>query len=116
MSSKILSKLGLLNVRNVSYQQILNNLMDSSHNINLKTRIPKPENLAILHSLGGIYAGSKLRESAGLVNGFIDIVKEYWISKNGEGRKEVVKALSYLIEDEKRLTTSDKMSTNLRKL
>jgi len=117
VGSKIMDKLGLMSARNVSYQQILNNLMDGTHNINLKSRIPKPMELATLYTVGQFWKRAGLERSAGLVDKLITILKEYWISEKGEGRREVVKALSYLIEDEKRgLTSTEKLSTNVRKL
>lgn len=88
--------------KGVSYQQILNNLLDSSHNLPMKSRIPKPLNLAILTMVGEYYGKRNLPKSKLLVESFVSILLEYFVSEKGEGRKEVVRALTRLIDDEKR--------------
>lgn len=101
--AEILNRLGLMKgKKGVSYQQILNNLMDSSHNLPMKSRIPKPLNLAVLTMVGKYYGSRHLPNSQLLVSGFVDILLEYFVSDKGKGREEIIKALAHLMDEEKR--------------
>ena len=101
--AEILDRLGLMKgKKGVSYQQILNNLMDSSHNLPMKSRIPKPLNLAVLTMVGKYYNKRYLPDSSLMVKGFVEIILEYFVSEKGKGREEIIKALAHLMDEEKR--------------
>lgn len=101
--AEILNRLGLMKgKKGVSYQQILNNLMDATHNLPMKSRIPKPLNLAVLTMIGKYYGTRQLPDSKLLVVGFVDILLEYFVSDKGKGREEIIKALAHLMDEEKR--------------
>ena len=101
--SKIIKKLGLMqSVRNVSYQQILNNLMDSEHNLGMKSRIPRPLNLAVLDSIGKYEKSLLLESSSTMVKTLVDTLLIFFVSERGLGREEVVKALAPMIDAERR--------------
>ena len=108
MPSKIIKKLGLMqSVKNVSYQQILNNLMDSEHNLGMKSRIPKPLNLAVLESVGVYEKSLVLDKSSELVEHLVKTLLVYFVSDKGLGRKEVVHALAPMIDAERQKQSSE---------
>jgi len=88
-------------VKNVSYQQILNNLMDSEHNLGMKSRIPKPLNLAVLKTVGEYEKHLKLEDSSTMVKNIVDTLLVFFVSDKGLGREEVVRALSPMIDAER---------------
>lgn len=101
--AEILDNLGLLKgKRGVSYQQILNNLMDSSHDLSMKSRIPKPLNLAVVTMIGKYYGKRKMPDSKTFVEDFVEVILQYFVSEKGKGREGIIKALAHLIDEEKR--------------
>jgi len=117
LPGQIIKKLGLMKVRNISYQHILNNLLDPSEGLGMKSRIHKVRELGIMNTIGKYYRKIGFDSVAELYEWFVEIILIYSVSEGGLGRIEVVSALKSLIEEEKRgLTGTDKLTTNLRKV
>ena len=117
MPSQIVKKLGLMRVRNISYQHILNNLLDPTDGLGMKSRIHKVRELGIMDTIGKYYDDMGMLSASKLYERFVNIILIFSVSEGGLGRIEVTKALSGLIEEEKRgLSNSEKMTTNLRKM
>ncbi|GAG17438.1 unnamed protein product [marine sediment metagenome] len=93
-------------VKNVSYQQILNNLMDSEHDLGMKSRIPKPLNLAVLDSIGKYEKNLNLKDSSGMVSSLVQTLLIFFVSDKGLGRQEIVQALTPMIEAERHLQSN----------
>lgn len=101
--AEILDRLGLMKgQKGVSYQQILNNLMDGSHNLSMKSRIPKPLNLAVVSMVGSYYGARNMPDSEVFVEAFVNIILQYFVSEKGKGREGIIKALAHLVDEEKR--------------
>lgn len=101
----------LIESHDVSLQQILNNLLDGTKDLDLKTQIFKPKQLASLKILTELLGKLKYSESNKMLESFIKTFLRYMVSYQRQSRKEIVKALSSLIESEnkelgKRLTTN----------
>ena len=92
---------GMDEVDDISFQQILNNLLNAENNLNLKTQVNKPKQLASLFILSKYLEKNNFENSGKLLESFINIFLEYMISYRREGRKEVIRALTNLIETEK---------------
>ena len=101
----------LIESHDVSLQQILNNLLDGTKDLDLKTQIFKPKQLASLKILTELLGKLKYSESNKMLESFIKTFLRYMVSYDRQSRKEIIKALSSLIETEnkelgKRLTTN----------
>ena len=101
----------LIESHDVSLQQILNNLLDGTKDLDLKTQIFKPKQLASLKILTELLGKLKYKESNKMLESFIKTFLRYMVSYQRQSRKEIIKALSSLIETEnkelgKRLTTN----------
>lgn len=98
-------------VEDISLQQILNNLLNAENNLNLKTQIEKPKQLASLFILSKYLKQHNFKKSGKILEFFINTFLEYMISYKREGRKEIIRALTNLIEVEKRRIS--KLTENL---
>lgn len=103
----------LVEATDISLQQILNNLLDGSHNLDLKTQILKPKQLASLKVLSELISNLKYTKSSSIIESFIKTYLRYMVSYERQSRKEIIKALSSLIESENK-EFKEKITTNLR--
>ncbi|GAH55996.1 unnamed protein product [marine sediment metagenome] len=94
----------------ISLQQILNNLLDGTKNLDLKTHIFKPKQLASLVILSTHLKNIGLKNSAKIIDSFIVKYERYMVSFKRMSRKEIVKALSTLNEKEG-LSTGQMLTT-----
>ncbi len=78
----------------ISFQQILNNLLDGKENLELKSHIFKPKALAGLKSLSNYLKVLKYPTSAEVIDKFITTYLEYMISYKRLSRTEVIKAFT----------------------
>lgn len=98
-----------------SLQDVLLDLQDSSKNLELKTHILKPKDLASLKILSKYLKSLGLFGSSELIKKFIKIYFEYMVSFNRESRKEIIKAITGMLEREQtKVTIADRLTTNLK--
>ena len=90
----------LIETTDISLQQILNNLLDGSQNLDLKTQIIKPKQLASLKVFSELIAKFKYSKSSKILEGFIKVYLRYMVSYERQSRKEIIKAISSLFESE----------------
>lgn len=74
--------------------QILNNLLDGEHNLDLKTQVQQPKKLAILVAITKYLESIKFKESAKTLKIFTEQYLRYMVSYGRESRKEIIKAIS----------------------
>lgn len=96
----------------ISIQQILNNLLDGKHNLDLKTQIIKPKVLASLKVFAELLGKLKYPKSERVIESFIKTYLRYMVSFERQSRKEIIKAVSSLFEAESKEIVS-KMTKNL---
>lgn len=90
----------LIESTDISLQQILNNLLDGSQNLDLKTQIVKPKQLASLNVLSDLLKEMKFKDSSKMLKDFIEIYLRYMVSYERQSRKEIIRAVSSLLERE----------------
>lgn len=78
----------------ITYQKILNNLMDSKQNLELKTQIDKPKELASLVSIAYNLKKYKYNISFKTIIDFIKTYLKYMVSYQRLGRLGVLRALT----------------------
>ena len=78
----------------ISIQKILINLLDGKKNLDLKTQIDKPKELASLVSLANYLKQHKYPISYNTIMKFITTYLRYMVSYNRMSRKEIIKALT----------------------
>lgn len=96
----------------ISLQQILNNLLDGKHNLDLKTQIIKPKILASLKVFAELLGKIKYPKSQTVLESFIKTYLRYMVSFDRQSRKEIIKAVSSLFEQDSKDILS-KMTKNL---
>ena len=102
----------MIQTKDISLQKILNNLLDGSKDLDLKTHIFKPKKLSSLISFANYLNSLGLDEVSVLI---IDFVKDFlrkMVSYDRLSRKEIVKAISSFYERES-LSNSQKITTPL---
>ena len=97
----------------ISLQQILNNLLDGKQNLDLKTQVIKPKQLASLKVFAEMLGQLNFKKSNAVLESFIKIYLRYMVSFERQSRKEIIKAVSSLFESENRDIVS-KMTTNMK--
>ena len=95
----------------ISLQQILNNLLDGSKNLDLKTHIFKPKQLASLVILSSHLKNIGLKNSSKIIDAFIVKYERYMVSFKRLSRKEIVSAFSSLMEKKENLSTGQMLTT-----
>ena len=96
---------GFVESEDITVEQILNNLMDGTKNLLLKTQVDKPHNLMALYIIKKKLELIKLKESLELTRYYLDKNNKCMVSKGREGRKEVVKAIAPTVKE---IINSDK--------
>lgn len=106
-----------MNKASISDNEILINLISKNlENINLKTRIYNAKDFTMLNVIAKICEILKLVNSAETLTLFNELYKEFMISENGQGRKEIIEVLSSRQkENDDNLTLAKKLTTNLTK-
>ena len=78
----------------LTFEKILNALLDGKHNLDLKTHINKPKQLAGLKIVENVLKKAKCNISSGIINAFTEKYLRYMISYNRLSRKETIRAIS----------------------
>lgn len=112
----------------ISFQRILVNLLKGDKDLDLKTEITKPRELAKLKLLSEFLKDSKMIKTGSYIGGredneeekkeegFIGIYLRYMVSKDRESRRETIRAIQSLLDKETiKMSISDKMTTSLNK-
>jgi len=94
--SNILEKMDSL--RELDLNEILNNLIDGNKDVDLKTEILRPKQLASLKILSDFCEKIDYENSGKTIKDFLEIYFRYMFSYNRQSRKEVVRAISYQME------------------
>lgn len=102
----------LIPSEDISLQQILNNLLDGKHNLDLKSEIFKPKDLASLKIFGEFLGKLKYPKSQIVIESFLKTYLRYMVSYERKSRTEIIKAISSLFEIENK-QLSKKLTTNL---
>jgi len=90
----------LTEVKELSIHEILSNLLDGEQNLDLKTHIFKPKQLASLVVLGNHLDTLGYEESSNMIAGFIQVYLRYMVSFKRLSRTEIIKAVSGVIQTE----------------
>lgn len=101
----------LTEINDLTFKEILNNLLDDD-NLELKTHIFKPKQLASLDMFANLLNNCNFKKAGGVIKDFIKVYLTYMVSYNRESRKEIIKALTHLLEEENpnRKTMSDTLN------
>ncbi len=102
---KILSK-----DNKITLQQILNNLLDASENLELKSHIFKPKQLAGLKTLAMYFEQCECNDERDIILGFIVDYLKYMVSYKRLSRSEIIKAFTSSRVDDK---PTEGFNTNL---
>lgn len=97
----------------ITLKQILNTLLDKK-DLELKTEIHNPRYLAILKMWSIHLKERKYPLSSLTIKTFIELILLYMVSYKRQRVKEVIHALSYLLEKEKELSFGSRLTTNLK--
>lgn len=98
----------------ISFQQILNNLLDGKLNLDLKTHIFKPKQLASLKTLMEYLKLFNYDKSSKLIRLFLENYLRYMVSYKRLGRTEIIKALTNLTDDNEGMSSTRKITKNLK--
>jgi len=88
----------LIEVKDISIQEILSNLLDGEHNLDLKSHIFKPRRLSILYILGSYLDNSKMNQSSEIIAEFLQVYLRYMVSFKRLSRTEIIKAISNMLK------------------
>ena len=89
----------LMEIQDSSFKEILNNLLDGEENLDLKTHIHKPKELASLNVISIMLETMGYNKSSNLVIQFIEIYLRYMVSFKHLSRSEIIRAISNLSQD-----------------
>jgi len=85
-------------IKDLDLNEILNNLIDGSKDVDLKTQILKPKQLASLKVLSEFLGKLNYVKSKDTIERFLEIYFRYMFSYNRQSRKEVIQAISAQFE------------------
>lgn len=101
----------MVETNDISLQQILNNLLDGKKDLDLKSHIFQPKHLASLKILSDCIGNLEYPKSEKIIKDFIHIYLRYMVSYDRLSRKEIIKALTSLMEERKSIV---KLTENLK--
>lgn len=81
-------------------QEILNVLLEGDINLDLKTHIIRPKQLAALDTLAEVLQVSNFPKSSQLIKDFINIYLRYMISFKRLSRGEIIRALTTVVQED----------------
>lgn len=84
----------------IGVQEILNVLLEGDTNLDLKTHVIKPKQLAALYTLAEVLGVSNFPKSSELLHAFIEQYLRYMISYKRLSRGEIIKALTTVIQED----------------
>lgn len=104
-----------IEAKDLTYQEILNTLLDGEENLDLKTHVLRPKQLASLWILGNLLQSHKYEDSANQIHSFLDKFLRFMVSFNRLSRKEIVEAIkSNVAEEKKEERTGSILTKNLK--
>lgn len=83
----------------LSFEKILNNLLDGGQNLALKTEIHNPKDLSALKLHSDYLTQLNMRKSGKNLKSFLDIYLAYMVSYKRKSREEVSHVLASLREE-----------------
>lgn len=86
-----------------SLKDILKSLLDADNDLELKTQVIVPKDIAGLQILASVLKMYDLDDSSELLEEFIEYYLKLMVSYQRRGRKEIVDAVSGLMERERQL-------------
>jgi len=89
----------LMEIQDSSFKEILNNLLDGEENLDLKTHVFKPKELASLNVVSLLLETMGFTKSSNLVLQFIEIYLRYMVSYKRLSRSEIIRAISNLSQN-----------------
>ena len=98
-----------------SLQDILISLLEGDKDLDLKTHILSPLNLARLKMISFFLKLQDYPDSSNLISEFIKTLNRYMVSFDRLSRTEIIKAVSSLLDKERvSLSISEKLTTNMK--
>lgn len=97
--------------KETTLRDILKSLLDADSDLELKTHVIVPKDIAGLQVLVSALRMYELEGSAELLETFINYYLKLMVSYQRKGRKEIVDAVSGLMERERQLTFSQRVSS-----
>jgi len=105
----------LKEITETSLNDILMRMLEGDDNLDLKTHIISPINLACLKLYSDFLKMESLPDSGELISNFINILNRFMVSFDRLSRTEIIKAISSLLDKEQvRLTLSEKLTTSVK--
>lgn len=95
-SKSIIEK--MLPAKDLTFQEILNNLLEGDKNLDLKTEIFKPKHLAGLNTIRIALKDAECTISSGIIRIFTEQYLRYMVSNKRKSRTEIIKAISRNLE------------------
>lgn len=99
----------------LTYQEILNTLLDGEMNLDLKTHIFRPKQLASLHILGELLKTYNYPKSSTIIENFLTKFLRFMVSFNRLSRKEIVDAIKSNLAEKKNEERGSPLTKNLLK-
>lgn len=100
--------------KETSINEILLSLLDDK-DLELKTHIFRPKDLASLKTLARFLRQEDMTESSRLIEDFLEIYLKYMVSYDRLSRKEIITAVRNLLDKETiRMSLGEKFTTNLK--
>lgn len=99
--------------KDITYQEILINLIDGKDNLDLKSEINQPKELASLYVLAKYLDNSNFPNTAKVIKYFITRYLRYMISYKRQSRKEIIEAISSF-NKEADMSIIEKLTSNLK--
>lgn len=102
-------------ITETSLNDILMRMLEGDKDLDLKTHIISPINLARLKLYSDFLKMESLPDSSDLISKFITTLNRYMVSFDRMSRTEIIKAISSLLDKEQvRLSISEKLTTNVK--
>jgi hypothetical protein len=98
-----------------SLKDILKSLLNADSDLELKTQVLVPKDVAGLQVIASILRMYKLNGSAQLLETFIEYYLKLMVSYQRRGRKEIIDAVSGLMERERQLKFSQRLTSDVAK-
>jgi len=89
----------LMEIQSSSFKEILNDLLDGDENLDLKTQIFKPKDLASLNVISVLLENMGFNKSSNLIMQFIEVYLRYMVSYKRLSRSEIIKAISNVAQE-----------------
>lgn len=96
------------------YQEILNVLLDGDENLDLKTHVIRPKQLAALYTLANVLETCQYHKSSKLLHDFIRQYLRYMISYKRLSRGEIIKALTTVVQENDSVEGFKKLITEIK--